>query len=168
MKGALYFSGQYGSTAQYAQWIHEATTIPVYDINQAHPDPADFDFLVLGSSVIVGKLTIRHWIKKYLHALSEKPVLLFSVAGAPPGPEVDKWVAKSLPTSLTEKIKHVALRGKLDISMVSWWTRVVLKIGAWAAKNEQDKREMTEGFDFMDKNSIEPIIKSIEGLQSAN
>lgn len=166
MKGAIFFSGQYGSTAQYAQWINEATDLPVYDIHQPHPDPSSFDFLVLGSSIIIGKLTIRQWLKRHLSSLCNRPLVLFSVAGAPPGPEVDTWVANSLPQALQQKIQHIALRGKLDIKKVGWWKRLVLRVGALAAKNEQDKREMRQGFDFMDKDSIKPLIHLIETLKA--
>lgn len=166
MNSAIFFSGQFGSTAQYAQWMGEATSLPVYDINQPHPNPSEFKFLILGSSVIIGKLTIRSWVKNHLAHIINKPVVLFSVAGAPPGPEVDTWVAKSLPEALTSKMQHVALRGKLDINKVGWWTRFVLKIGAWVTKDPQTKKEMTRGFDFMDKASIEPVVKIIENLKS--
>ncbi len=43
---------------------------------------------------------------------------------------------------------------------------MVLRVGAWAAKNEQDKREMRQGFDFMDKDSINPLIHLIETLKA--
>lgn len=33
MKGAIFFSSKYGSTAQYAHWISQATGLPAYDIN---------------------------------------------------------------------------------------------------------------------------------------
>ncbi len=162
MKGAIYFSGKYGSTAQYALWISEATGLPMHDINKPHPNPEDFDFLVLGSSVIIGKLTIRHWVKQHLTILTYKPIVLFTVSGAGAGPEVDAWVAKSLPEAMLTKIQPVALRGKLDIDKVGWWTRLVLRMGAWATKDPQAKKEMLHGFDFMDKSSIDPILRLIE------
>ena len=64
MNGAIFFSGKYGSTAQYADWIGEATGLPAFDVNDANTDPSKYDFLVLGSSVIIHKLTIRKWLKR--------------------------------------------------------------------------------------------------------
>lgn len=166
MKGAIFFSGQYGSTAHYSQWLSEATGLPVYDVKQPHPALSEFDFLVLGSSVIIGKLTIHKWVKHHIDDILTKPIAVFSVAGAPPGPERNTWIANSLPEALVAKMQHVALRGRLDINNVGWWTRLVLKIGAWATKDDQEKREMTQGFDFMNKADIEPLVKFIKQLQS--
>ena len=166
MSGAIFFSGKYGSTAQYANWIGEATGLPVFDVNDANADPSKYDFLILGSSVIIYKLTIRKWVKGNLADIENKPVILFTVSGAPSGPKLDAWIADSLPENLTSHMKHVALRGRLDPKKVSWWVRLILKIGAWKNDNPEAKKQELEGFDFMDKSSIEPIKKLVQQLQS--
>ena len=35
MKGAIFFASKYGSTAQYSNWLAEATGLPVFDVNNA-------------------------------------------------------------------------------------------------------------------------------------
>jgi len=40
MKGAIFFSTKYGSTAQYAKWIGEATGLPVFNIKVTNADPS--------------------------------------------------------------------------------------------------------------------------------
>ena len=167
MTGAIFFSGKYSSTAQYAEWIGEATGLPVLDVNDTNADPSKYDFLVLGSSVIIYKLTIRKWVKRNLAGIENKPVILFTVSGAPSGLKLDAWITDSLPENLILKMKHVALRGRLDPKKLSWWVRLILKIGAWKNDNPEDKKEELEGFDFMDKSSIEPIKKLIQQSQSA-
>lgn len=164
MKGAVFFSGQYGSTAQYASWISEATGLPAFDVNEATADPSRFDFLILGSSVIIYKLTIHTWVKKHLSSLLSKPVILFTVSGAPSGPKLDGWISSCLPESLVSHMEHVALRGRLNPKAVSWWHSVILKTGAWKNKDPVAKREELEGFDFMDKPSIEPILRWVQQL----
>ena len=166
MNGAIFFSGQYGSTAQYASWIAEATGLPVFDVNDTNADLSDYDFLVLGSSVIIHKLTIQKWIKKNLVSIENKPIILFTVSGAPAGQKLDSWIANSLPADLISKIKHVALLGKLDHKKISWWTKLVLTIGAWKNDDPKAKKEEMEGFDFMDKSSIEPILNLVMQNQS--
>lgn len=32
MNGAIFFASKYGSTAQYAEWIAEATDLPMFDV----------------------------------------------------------------------------------------------------------------------------------------
>ena len=165
MNGAIFFSGKYGSTSQYAKWISEATGLPVYDVNDVNTDPSKYDFLVLGSSVIIYKLTIRKWVKQHLANIENKPLILFTVSGAGPGPKLDGWIADSLPETLTSKMEHVALGGRMDPHKLSWWIRLTLKIGAWKNKDPKSKKEELEGFDFMDRSGIEPIERLIQQFQ---
>ena len=166
MNGAIFFSGKYGSTSEYARWIGEATGLPVYDVNDANADPSKYDFLIIGSSVIIYKLTIRKWVKQNLAGIESKPVILFTVSGAPPGPKLDSWIDDSLPATLTSKMEHVALGGRLNLNKVGWWARLILKIGAWKNDDPNAKKEELEGFDFMDKSGIEPIKKLVQEIQS--
>jgi menaquinone-dependent protoporphyrinogen IX oxidase len=138
----------------------------VFDVHDANVDPAQYDFLVLGSSVMYYKLTIRQWIKKHLVGIKHKPLILFTVSGEPASSKLDSWVADSLPENLSTLIKHVALRGKLDLKKMPWWIRFILKVGAWRNKDPEAKKEELKGFDFMDKSSINPITKLVQQFQS--
>ena len=165
MNGAIFFSGQYGSTAQYAAWIGEATGLPVFDVNRSKADPAEYDFLVLGSSVIIYKLTIRAWLEKHLSAIRDKPTILFTVSGAPAGPQLDGWIANSVPSEILAHARHVALRGRLILAEIPWWVRWVLKVGAWASDDPEAKAHELEGFDFMEKSSIAPIVALVREIR---
>jgi menaquinone-dependent protoporphyrinogen IX oxidase len=167
MNGAIFFSGQYGSTAQYAEWIGEATSLPVFDVNDPNADPSKYDFLVLGSSVIIHKLRIRKWVRRNLASIENKPTILFTVSGAPSGPKLDGWIADSLPENLISQMKHVALRGRLDHDDISWWVKLILTIGAWRNDDPDAKKQELEGFDFMDKSGIEPIRRLVQRFQSS-
>lgn len=139
MEGAIFYSGQYGSTAQYADWISEATGLPVFNIKRAGADPSEFDFVVLGSSVIIYKLTIRKWVAKHLPALLSRPILLYTVSGAAPGPKLDGWVQGSLPANFVSHAERFAFQGRLDMQSLGWWTRTVLKIGAMMNKDTEGR-----------------------------
>lgn len=167
MNGAIFFSGEYGSTAQYADWISEATGLPVFDVNNSDADPNKFDFMVLGSSVIIYKLTIRKWAEMKLVHILDKPTILFTVSGEPPGSKLNGWIADSLPERLISHAEHVALRGRLQLDKLSWWVRLVMRIGAWKNDDPEGKKHELEGFDFMDKSGIEPIITWVRLLQSS-
>ena len=162
MNGAIFYSGQYGSTAQYAAWIGEETGLPVFNVKDRGADPSAYDFVVLGSSVVVYKLTIRKWVKQHLAQLEGKPIVLFSVSGAAGGEKLDGWIAKSLPAELIARTQHVALGGRLDLKQVGWWTRLILRIGAWKNDNPEDRKHELEGFDFMDRASIGAVTALIE------
>lgn len=168
MSGAIFFSGKYGSTAQYANWIAEATELPVCDVNDANADPANYDFLILGSSVIIHKLSIRKWVNANMASIADRPTLLFTVSGAPAGQKLDGWIAASLPEKLISGMDHVALGGRQKPEELSWWDRLILIIGAWKNPDPVAKRQELEGFDFMDKSSIGPILEWVSRSRKHN
>lgn len=166
MKGAIFFSGKYGSTEQYGQWISKATGLPVFDIKDPSVDPAKYDFLVLGSSILYFRLSNRKWIKENLDTLEDRAKVLFSVSGAGPGKKLERWVVKSVPVELLSKMEHIALRGKLDHSKVSWMVKIILWMGSLFNSSSEGRRDERYGFDYMDKSSIEPIVKLVQRHQA--
>ena len=165
MNGAIFFSSKYGSTAQYAHWIGQATGLPVFDVKNQNADPSKYDFLILGSPIIYYKLLIRKWVKRHLTKLTDKPIIFFSVSGAPAGPKLDGWIADSLPEKFISRMYHVALRGRQIPGELSWFDRMMLKIAALANQDPEASKQEFEGFDFMDKASIAPILKLVGELQ---
>lgn len=85
--------------------------------------------------------------------------------GAPAGPKVDGWIADSLPKNFISKMYHVALRGRQIPEELSWYDRIMLRIGALANKDPEARKQEIEGFDFMDKASIEPILTLVQQFQ---
>ncbi len=161
MKGAIFFSGKYGSTEQYANWISEATGLPVFDIKDPNADPSKYEYLILGSSILYFGLSIRKWIKANRSKLENRAKILFSVSGAGPSAKLNRWVAKSLPSELALQMEHVALRGRLDHSKVSWWVRQILWMGSLFNPDAAARKDERYGFDYMDKDSIEPILRLV-------
>lgn len=167
MKGAIFYSTKYGSTAEYAGWIGEATGLPAFDVKDPRGDPADYDFLVLGSSVMQYKPSIRKWLKEHAVHIRSKPTILFTVSGAPAGLKLDGWIADSLPDSLISHMQHVALRGRWRRAELTRWDRMILLMGAMTNRDSQARKEELEGFDYMDKSSIAPIVDMVTQLQSS-
>jgi len=166
MNGALFYASQYGSTAEYVQWIVEATGLPAYDVDRVSADPSHYDFVVIGTPVIYYKLIIKKWVKQNIAHLQNKPVILFTVSGAPAGAKLDGWIADSLPQSLVCRMDHVALRGKQIPKDLSFFDRTMLIIAGLKNPDRVARREEMEGFDYMDKSSIRPVVELIHGLQS--
>lgn len=158
MDGAVLYATKYGSTAEYAGWIGEATGLPVFDIRKEDVDPDAFDFLILATPVIYYKLLITDWVQKNLSKLDGKPIIMVTVSGAPPGPKLDAWVGDSLPKEFISKVTHVALRGRQIPGDLSWFDRAMLIIAAWKNPDPVASQEELKGFDYMDKDSIAPIV----------
>ena len=158
MNGAVLYATKYGSTAEYAAWIGEATGLPVFDVRKDRVDPGAFDFLVLATPVIYYKLLITDWVRRHLRDLDGKPIVMVTVSGAPPGPKLDAWVGDSLPREFVSRVTHIALRGRQRPRELSWYDRMMLIIAAWKNPDPVASREEREGFDYMDRDSIAPVV----------
>ena len=163
MKAAILFTGKFGSTEQYAQWIKEATNLPIFNLQEEKPDLKRFDTLILGSSIYVMKPYIKEWLNQHWPEIEGKKILLFTVSGTPPeAPQLKEWLSNHLAPEILSKIQYVPLRGKMVIRELPWFIRLVLRIGAWKEKDPETKQRMRYGFDFMDKGSIQPIVEWLQ------
>jgi len=159
MNGAIFYATSYGSTAEYADWISKATSLPAFDVGKQGAKPSDYDFLVIGSPVIYHKLLFHKWAKRHEDALCGRPLLLFSVSGAGAGKKLDGWIAGCLPARLIAHFDHVALRGRQNPRDLNWYDRMMLIIGGLMNPDPVASREEMKGFDYMDKASIAPIVE---------
>lgn len=73
MKGLVIYKGKYGATKQYAMWIGQELQLPVASADRFPVgELSKYDYFILGSSVYIGKLEIRKWLKKHFHHLYPK------------------------------------------------------------------------------------------------
>ena len=168
MKGAIYYATRYGSTRQYARWIADATELPAHNIDEGHEGLEECDFVVLGCPVIYHKLLGHGWIKRHLDTFMQKPVILFTVSGAPAGEKLDGWIARSLPQDLIERAHHFVLQGRQDPKDLTLFDRTMLIIGGLFNPDRKAGREELKGFDYMDKESIQPLVGLIESFKRAD
>ena len=160
MKAAIFYTGKFGSTKKYAYWINEHNEYPVFDLNKENPDPEEYDLLILGSSIITMRPSIQKWLNTNWASIKDKPVLLYTVSGTEPEhPDLRKWLENSFSNEILEHAYHVPLRGRLALQELPWYIRLALKLGARIEKDPTIKKRMAEGFDYMDKSSIEPILE---------
>lgn len=165
MKGAVFYSSRYGSTAQYAQWIAEAASLRAYDLEETDASLAEFDFLVLGSPVVYFKPMFHRWVRRNLDDILGRPSVFFSVSGAGAGPKLDRWLANSLPAPFMSHVTHVALRGRQNPRELNRYDRMMLIIGGLFNPDRKAAKQEMQGFDNMDKASIGPIVEKIRELQ---
>jgi len=151
MKGVVFYASKYGSTAQCTKWIAETTGLPVFDIKGYISDLSNFDFFVLDNPIIYYKLLNRKWLRKHWSILENKPIILFTVSGAPAGEKLNDWIANSdLPNELISKMKHFALRGRQIPKELTLYDRIMLKIGGLKNPDPIARKEELYGFDYMD------------------
>ncbi len=168
MNGIIIYQGKYGATQQYATWLAEALKLPMVEADVA---PAyilfKYDFIILGSSVYVGQLLIKQWLKQNMAPLTNKKLLLFVVSGSTTNNAMlqQKVLDANLNPALSKSVKTFFLPGRCVISQLSLLDRIMLKIGSWLEKDPANKKIMQNGFDNMDHKALVPLIEAVKAFE---
>ena len=164
MKGLVIYKGKYGATKQYAMWIGQELQLPVASADRFHTNELmKYDYFILGSSVYIGKLEIKDWLKKNFYILQNKKIFFFQVAGSPVE-QIEKrqsYNKASLPPSILKNIEFYYLPGRMIIRNLSRWDRFMLKMGAKLAKDPVEKKAMLTDFDHVKKEKVIPIMEGV-------
>jgi|SRR5579872_7425630 len=161
MKGIIIYQGKYGATQQYAQWLSDSLRLSFIEASAVTSvQLADHDLVILGSSVYVGKLVIAKWLKRNIDTLARKKILLFIVCGTPAGDKREQ--NKIIENNLDPPIRNIAdvffLPGRCVVSKLSWMDRLLIEMGAMMQKDPVKKASMKQGFDRMDRKSLDSLI----------
>jgi menaquinone-dependent protoporphyrinogen IX oxidase len=171
MKGLVIYKGKYGATKQYAMWIGQDLQLPVASADRFPVDELpNYDYFILGSSVYIGKLEIKDWLKKNFNVLQNKKIFFFQVAASPPE-QIEKrqsYNKASLPLSILKKIQFYYLPGRMIMRNLSGWDRFMLKMGAKLAKDPVEKKAMLTDFDHVKKENILTVIEAIRTLNEVS
>ena len=171
MKGLVIYKGKYGATKQYAMWIGQELQLPVASADRFPIDELPkYDYFILGSSVYIGKLEIKDWLKKNFDLLQNKKIFFFQVSASPPE-QIEKresYNKASLPPSILKKIKFYYLPGRMIMRNLSAWDRFMLKMGAKLTKDPLEKKAMLTDFDHVKKENVLPVINAIRTLKEVN
>lgn len=167
MKGIIVYKGKYGATRQYAQWVSEELKLPAFT-----PDNLDMeqmlksDFVVIGSSVYMGKMLVSDWLKKNIKTLQNKIIFLFVVCGTPSSEKEKQQhiVADNVPALLLNTSNTFFLPGRLIRKELSWSDRLLVKIGASFEKDPVTKKAMLEDVDGVKKENLVEMFTAIRSL----
>ena len=165
MKGVIIFKGKYGATWQYADWLASALNVPAMKIDQVTGENlSKYDFLVIGSSVYIGKLLIKDWLKQNLASIQNKKIFLFIVCGTAPGEKdkLNKIAEDNIPGEIRNKSAVYFLHGQMIKKNLTWSDRFMLRLGSLLARNPEDRKNMWEDFNDVKKENILPLIQTIK------
>lgn len=164
MQGLLVYKGKYGATEQYAEWAAKELNIPLQITHEWNEhDLAKADYLVIGTSVYIGALTIKEWIKNNLSALEGKKIFMFIVCGTPVN-EREKlltYVNSSLPEQISKACKFYFLPGRLVYKKLSWSDKLLLRIGFFFSSRQQKKRMKLKDYDSVKKENLAELIGDV-------
>ena len=167
MKGLVIYKGKYGATKQYAMWIGQELQLSVASADRFPiAELSKYDYFILGSSVYIGKLEIKDWLKKNFDFLRNKKILFFQVSASPPD-QIEKresYNKASLPLSILEKIQFYYLPGRMIMRNLSTWDRFMLKMGARLTKDPVEKEKMLTDFNDVKKENIDSLVKSVRNF----
>lgn len=161
-KGVIIYESKYGATEQYADWLSDAIQCAAFRTDKISPARlAQYDLLILGTPVYIGKLRLQKWLKQHLTNLSKKQVLLFIVCGtSDKEPEQHKRIIRNnLPPDFLARTKIYFLPGRCLPEKISIKDRLLLVFGSFMQKDPQIRRAMIGGFDKMDRARLEPMIQ---------
>ena len=165
MKGLVIYKGRYGATKQYAMWIGQELHLPVASADRFPVDQLQkYDYLILGSSVYIGQLEIKNWLKKNFKILLNKKIFFFQVA-ATPVEQIEKresYNKASLLPAIVKKSLVYYLPGRMIMRNLSAWDRFMLKMGARLTKDPVEKEKMLTDFNHVKKENIIPLVKSVK------
>ena len=164
MKGIVIYKGKYGATHQYAGWLGSALHLPVVKVdNIASESLINYDFLVIGDSVYIGKLRLRDWLKRNIAAIQDKKLFLFIVCGTPSGEKekLERIATKNIPEEIRSRCDVYFLHGRMIKKEISWMDRMLLTMGAMLIRDPVDKENMLRDFDEVKKENLIPLINAV-------
>jgi menaquinone-dependent protoporphyrinogen IX oxidase len=163
MKGIIIYKSKYGATKLYADWLSELARLPRVASDSFNTDSLpNYDYLLLGSSVYVGKLLIRNWIKHNLKSLLKKKIFLFVVCGTSLHEKVTlaKIARNNIPDEIRNNCEIFFLPGRLNKSILSLSDRILLRMGAAMTRDPNVKKNMMQDYNAVQKEALLPLLNA--------
>ena len=164
MKGVIISKGKYGATQQYSTWLAEELQLPLLVPGKVDAATlATYDYVVVGSSIYIGKLVLNSWLKKHADLLQAKKVFLFIVCATPPS-QVEKLEVirqQNVPPVLLNQCVVHFLHGRIIKKQLSLKDNFMLRLGALLQKDPEAKKKMLQDFDDVRRENIIPLVKDI-------
>lgn len=173
MKSLILYRSQYGSTEQYAHWIQEALSSQADHFDNLEKyDIQDYDLIIVGEGVYAGQLKTPKQLIPIIEKYPDKKFIFFMVGIADMeeqenreklyndlakamGPVIEKTKVFSARSARLQQAKFQAQNHDVDVGKLS--KRKPEK----DLPKDADQLISTYGkkVSFIDKNSIEPLIK---------
>ena len=164
MPGTIYYKTKYGATEDYARWLSEETGFELRNIRKG-PDIDSEGVVVIGSSLMMGKVTAAAWILKNWKKVKGRKPVLFCVGGSKIGTQVrEDILSRSLPKDVLEGMRVFHLPGRLDHKKLNFIISGMFRRFAKYEKDEEEKRRAIEGYDDVKKENLAPMVAYIKSL----
>jgi len=164
MNGLVLYRSRYGATKQYADWIGAELRLPVID-----PERIDeqllttCDFLLIGTSVYLGELLLKAWLKENISHLKHKKLFFFIVCA--PAPDVSKHrqiIMDNIPSALLRPATDIFfLPGRWILGHLSPTDDRVLREKALTESDPAQKKALSQDSDAVKKEHIAALLEAV-------
>ena len=164
MKGLIIYRGKYGATKQYAEWLSEDTAFPCVSAEKLDISKIkDFDTIIIGTSVYIGKLQIAKWLRQNWYLIKDKKIFLFLVAGTPPDQteKLNGYIRAGVPKEIANKVVVSFLPGKLIIEELGRWDRFLLKMGS-KIEAKDGAPKILVNYNNVKRENLKSLLKKLE------
>jgi menaquinone-dependent protoporphyrinogen oxidase len=167
IKVLIVYQSKYGSTKQYAEWIHQEIKGDLVNIeNGDKSDLAGYDIIIIGGYVRTGNIVIAPFIRDHWSVLKGKNVILFTTSGTPPGhTKIQSIYEKSLPEEIRNKIKYFPLHGRISTENLTWWDKILIAVGKMIEQDESLRKDMGKDFDGVQRENLLPLFEYLKEYQ---
>ncbi|MHA4842870.1 flavodoxin domain-containing protein [Flavitalea antarctica] len=169
MKGAIIFKSHYGATRKYAEMLSGEFNIPVIPAAAVNSDIiCQYDYLLIGTPVYIGKLLLKKFLQLYASELSTKKLFLFIVCGDACSDEVvqHQIISNNVPEIIVPNTRVFFLRGKVVFKELSLQHKILLRLGAMMQKSPEKKHEMSTDFNDVKKENVRALADAIKEFTS--
>ena len=171
-KIAVIYKSKYGATKQYARWIAEELSAPLFEASDIKPSQlADYDVVVYGGGLYAGGIS-------GVKLVTENPVkalVVFTVGlKDPETADFSDVLTKNFKQEYLPKIKVFHLRGGADFKSLSLFHKGIIatlkKVAEKKSPDERTSEEQTafaiadKEVDFTDKEAISPLVEYVRSL----
>ncbi|SJZ63912.1 Protoporphyrinogen IX oxidase, menaquinone-dependent (flavodoxin domain) [Chitinophaga eiseniae] len=155
MRGIIIFQSKYGATRQYANRISKTLQIPAIAAGEVTPSQlAAADFVILGTSIYIGRMLLRGWLEQQAPILKGKPLFLFVVCAtkAEKQEKLNSYVVQNMPAPLLTYCHRYFYPGKIQFRELSFTDKLKVRAGGLMA------RFMGKPLDVSDFNRIDETL----------
>jgi menaquinone-dependent protoporphyrinogen IX oxidase len=164
MKGVIIYNGKYGATAQYAEWLSESLSLPIIAPENNTVQVEKSDFVIIGTSIYIGKFVMKDWIENNVAMLNDKKVFIFVVTGTPLDQQekLNEYIHANIPQEIKNSSEIFFLPGRLSFKKLSWTDKLLVKVGAFFAKTPEEKKLMLTDYDSVRKEHLSELINMVK------
>ncbi|WP_157986589.1 flavodoxin domain-containing protein [Chitinophaga alhagiae] len=167
MKGIVLFKGKYGATMQYAIWVAAALNTQAIKAEfVSEKDLSGLDYVIIGTSVYIGKLQLANWLRQHAAWLKGKKLIFFIVAGTPlhETEKLRSYYEGGVPALLRDQAGVHFLPGSLRFKKLSLMDKLLLTMGSRMAKWRGENIN-TKDYNSVSREHIQPILNELHNLQ---